>query len=135
MARALSGEFGADDKRYPTARVEFELLAGPSVGSRITYNGRIDARSAPYVEKDLKAAGWKGDSITTLAKDVEASHVEVPIEIQHKQTKDGQRTFAVVRSIGRGAKALAKPTPSDVNEVDDLFRSARTDVNPDDAPF
>jgi hypothetical protein len=58
LARALVASTGVDDKQYPTARVEFEIVAGPDAGSRITYNGRIDARSAPYVAKDLKAIGW-----------------------------------------------------------------------------
>lgn len=124
LARALSGASGNDDKQYPTARVELEILAGPDAGQRITYNGRIDARSAPYVAKDLKAVGWKGKDINTLAVDVETTKAETTIEIVHKQTKDGARTFPVVRSIGRGAKALAPMAQRDLADANALLSAA-----------
>lgn len=108
-AKAISGAFGVDDKQYATARVEFELTAGPDAGQRITYNGRIDARSAPYVARDLKAAGWVGKDLSTVGEDIERTHVEVPIVIEHKTTKDGARQFAVVRSIGSGRQLEPAP--------------------------
>ena len=136
MARALKGDAGEDDKGYITARVEFELMAGPSKGSRITYNGRIDARSAPYVARDLAAVGWQGKKLETLAADIAAKPVEVPIEIQHKQTKDGTRTFAVVRSIGRGAKPLTKPSANNAKDADDLLtRALGGPESTEEAPF
>ncbi len=130
MARALSGAFGLDDKRYPTARIDFELIAGPDAGQRITYNGRVDNRSAPYVAKDLKSAGWKGKDLETLSADIDATHVEVPIEIQHKETKDGARMFAVVRSIGRGAKPLVKANASDLKDANDALHNAMAGESP-----
>lgn len=138
-ARALSGSFGVDDKSYPTARVEFELVAGPDAGQRITYNGRIDARSAPYVGRDLKAAGWAGKNLDTIGADVERTHVEVDIEIQHKQTKDGARTFPVVRSIGRGAKALAPAPQGELSSANALIAKALgeapAETEDDNVPF
>jgi hypothetical protein len=134
LARALAGSSGSDDKQYPTARVEFEILAGPDQGQRITYNGRIDARSAPYVAKDLKAVGWKGRDINTLATDVEAAKAETTIEIQHKQTKDGSRTFPVVRSIGRGAKPLAPLSKRDLDDANAALLGA-LESDGEEAPF
>ncbi len=140
LARALVGSSGSDDKSYPTVRVEFEIVGGPDAGQRITYNGRIDARSAPYVAKDLKSVGWTGKDINSLASDVEASKIETTIEIVHKQTKDGARTFPVVRSIGRGAKALAPMPKRDLDDANALLRAALGDdvphaVDSEDVPF
>ncbi len=138
-ARAISGASGTDDKQYITARVDFEILGGPDTGSRITYNGRVDARSAPYVAKDLKAVGWKCRSLDTLAADVEAAQAVTTIEVQHKQTKDGARSFAVVRSIGRGPKPLAEPSKEDLDDANAQLRAALAadgEVAPtDDIPF
>ena len=133
LARAISGGYGKDDNGYRTARVDFELLAGPDKGQRITYNGRIDNRSAPYVGKDLQAIGWRGD-LDRLSADIEATHLEAVIQIEHKDTKDGARKFAVVRSIGRGAKPLAKATRADVDEANALLRDALGGAPADDVP-
>lgn len=126
LARVLAGSSGSDDKGYPTARVNFEILAGPDVGMNITYNGRVDARSAPYVAKDLTAVGWKGKDLNTLAADIESAKVpiETNIEIVHKQTKDGARTFPVVRSIGRGQKPLQKMKDKDLDDANAALRAA-----------
>ena len=130
LARALTGSSGTDNKGRLTARVEFELLAGPDAGQRITYSGLINAKSAKYVGPDLKAVGWKGETLKTLDADIIAAHAEVPIEIEHKNandSKDPDRVFAVVRSIARGAPALKPPSKQDMDDADEALRAAMGD--------
>lgn len=132
LARALNGSAGTDTKNRLTARVEFELLAGPDTGQRVTYNGLINTKSAPYVGKDLKAVGWKGHDLVTLAADVEALHAETVIEIEHKianDPKEPDRVFAVVRSVGRGAVALKPASQQDINDANEALRAAMGDDN------
>jgi len=131
LARALTGSSGTDNKGRLTARVEFELLAGPDSGQRITYSGLINAKSAKYVGPDLKAVGWKCDTLKTLSADVSAMHAEVVIEIEHKSAndpKDPERVFAVVRSIARGAAALKPPSTEELNDADEALRSVMGDL-------
>lgn len=129
-ARALSASSGADDKQYITARVNFEILDGPNKGDRITYNGRVDSRSAPYVAKDLKAVGWQGKNLDTLGTDVENAQPTTVIEIVHKETKDGARTFPVVRSIGRGPKPLLQAKKQDWDDANSLLSAALDEEDP-----
>ena len=127
LARAVSGSFGLDSKGRHAARVEFELLAGPDAGQRITYTGLVNAKSAPYVGKDLKGAGWKCVDLSSLEVDVKATHVETQIDIEHKSANDPRepdRVFAVVRSIGRGAMPLGKPSASDLADANEAMRAA-----------
>ena len=131
LARAVSGSFGPDSKGRHAARVELELLTGPDAGQRITYTGLINAKAAPYVGKDLKGAGWKGGSMATVETDIAATHLEGPIEIEHKNANDPRepnRVFAVVRSIGRGAQPLGKPSASDLDEANEIMRAAMNGV-------
>ncbi len=123
-ARALSGMV-TNEKETVTANVALEILEGPDTGQRITYRGLVTAKSMPYVTKDLKAVGWKGRSFGTLAADVESTHATTTIEIQHRQTKDGNRTFPIVRSMGEGnAKKPDVPaTANDITNADMLLES------------
>lgn len=133
LARAIGASSGMDSKERLTARVEFELLAGPDAGQRITYSGLINAKSAKYVGPDLKAVGWKGETLKTLEADVIAARAEVPIEIEHKNandSKDANRVFAVVRSIARGAAALKAPSQQDMADADEALHAAMGDVIP-----
>ena len=127
LARAVSGSYGDDTKGRLAVRVELELLAGPDTGQHITYTGLVNAKSAPYVGKDMKAVGWKGGSLQTIGDDVAATKAEAQIEIEHKNAndaKDPNRVFAVVRSIGRGAVALKPPSASSLNDADEALRAA-----------
>ena len=132
LARAISAVSRRDNKDRSTARVEFELLAGPDIGQRITYVGLINAKSVKYVGPDLKAVGWRCDSLKTLEADVAAAKAEVVIEIEHKSAndpKDPSRMFAVVRRIGNGADG--KPLSNDdLNDADEALRSVMGDVIP-----
>jgi len=132
LARAISGVSRADNKGRSTARVEFELLAGPDVGQRITYVGLINAKAAKYVGPDLKAVGWKCETLLTLEADVAAAKAEVVIEIEHKSAndpKDPGRVFAVVRRIGNGSEG--KPLSNDeLHDADEALRSVMGDVIP-----
>jgi len=134
LARAISAVSRRDNKDRSTARVEFELLSGPDIGQRITYVGLINAKSVKYVGPDLKAIGWRCDSLKTLEADVAAAKAEVVIEIEHKSAndpKDPSRMFAVVRRIGNGAGADLKPlTDNDLNDADEALRSVMGDVIP-----
>lgn len=134
-ARALSG-LATNENGTVIAKVEFEILEGPDVGQRITYNGLVTQKSGPYVTKDLLAVGWKGKTLKTLAADVDATHVTVGIEIQHKQTKDGNRTFPVVRSIGRAPKEVVPASTDDITNAD-MMLGAPGDgsVDESDIPF
>jgi len=144
LARAVTGSFGLDSKGRTAARVELELLAGPDTGQRITYTGLVNAKSAPYVGKDLKGIGWKGIDLATLEADVSATHMEAQIEIDHKNANDPRepnRVFAVVRSIGRGALPLGKPSASALEDANQAMRAAMGEPaagggsKDDDLPF
>ena len=133
QARALSGMV-TNEKGIVTARVNFEILEGPDAGQRITYNGQVTQKSAPYVAKDLAAVGWKGRSLSTLTADVEKSSASTTIEIQHKQTKDGSRTFPVVRSIGRPPREVKPASTDDITNADMMLSAALGTDDERDAP-
>lgn len=133
-ARALSGMV-VNEKGVVTARVNFEILEGPDAGQRITYNGQVaNAKGARYTALDLVAVGWKGVKLGTLPADVEAARAEPNIEIVHKQTKDGARTFPVVRSIGRAPRVETPASNDDLVNADMMLRAALGNDGPDDAP-
>jgi hypothetical protein len=97
--------------------MEFEILAGPDTNKRITYVKKIDAKTAPYVARDLRAAGWRGKDLATLAADVDTTHVEVTIEIKTIQSKAG-KDFSVIDSIGRGTmQTPTKAVLADTNRL------------------
>ena len=138
LARAINGSYGEDTKGRMAVRVELELLAGPDLGQRITYTGLVNAKSAPYVGKDLKAVGWKGVSLRSIGDDVQSAKAEAQIEIEHKNAndpKDPNRVFAVVRSIGRGAVALKPASAASISDADEALRAAMGGVEEDVIPF
>jgi hypothetical protein len=142
-ARALAGSHHASKDNQPTARIDFEILEGPNSGEKITYNGRIDTRSAKYVARDLKAVGWKGKTLETLAEDVDRTKAETTIEIKVMNRKDGSGSFAVVRSIGRtDAASQVRPVPAaELANANALLRDALGEdepvdvANSEDIPF
>lgn len=141
-ARALAGSHYTKNNE-PTARVDFEIVDGPDKGEKITYNGPINARSAKYVARDLKAVGWKGKTLETLEADVAAAQSETTIEVKVMTRKDGSGQFAVVRSIGRtDSAAQTKPiAQAEMGNANALLRAALGDDEPvdpttsDDIPF
>lgn len=122
--KVLGGGSGADDAGAIHARVNIEFLEGPNKGQRATYDERVDNRSAPYIVPCLKAAGWKGVTLSTLAADLKGE-VETVAQVVHKQTKADNRTFAMIRSIGRtGQKPLAEPTRDQLAGADEALAAA-----------
>lgn len=126
QVKILGGSYGADDKSYPTARVNIEFVDGPNKGQRASYNGRIDNKSAKYVARDLKAAGWKGGSMSTLHRDLDdAARNNVMTTAQVKlmeSTKKPGEKFAVIGSLGYGPKPLTEVDPQTLKDCDDVLR-------------
>ena len=140
-ARALSGmatEDTRDGQKVLTAKVTLEILEGPDAGQRITYNGLCNSpKATAYVAQDLKAVGWKGKTFSSLALDIESTRAEPNIEIQHKQTKDGLRTFAVVRSMGdgRAAKQDVPASQDTLTNADMMLTGSGSAIDDSDIPF
>ena len=139
--RVLDASAGPDDKGTYSIRVNVEITSGLDEGQRLAYSNRVDARSIPYIKRDCMAVGWKGENFETFVDDIEAWAATDPKtgkpsatsgliegEIQHvayNDKKTGEpRTFAKVRSFGRGAKPLGKPTPAMIREANEALRNA-----------
>lgn len=138
----LDGFFGVDDKNSPIARINVQITDGPDKGQRCTYEDQVNAKSALYVGRSCRAAGWKGAKLETLAADVAAWVAKTggasTVEIKHIEIKNGKRAgeiWAKPNSIGRGPKPLAPAkgeTLADANEA--MRRAMEADGGaPDDA--
>jgi hypothetical protein len=121
----ISGSFGKDDKGSPQVQINVRIDEGPSAGRQCTYEDQVNAKSALYIGRSLKACGWLGRNLDTVKADVaawvEATGGKSTVEIRHVEIKKGKKYDAWAasgfegpgpvwdkpNSIGRGAKPLA----------------------------
>lgn len=166
----LSGSVGeqTDKNDQPTgrivARVNIRFTDGPNSGRIGTYEDEINAKSSPYVMRSLKAAGWKGAfPLSTVESDIAATAgVSTTAEVKHLEVKRGARydewakngfngpapVWDKINALGRGPKALAKPSAGALADAEEQMRRAMTEsggsapdddvphaVSNDDIPF
>ena len=128
-----------------TVRINAAIADGPHAGLQ-SYEEEITNKSAPYAVRCCKAVGWKGDDLKTLAADcaawVKATGGVSTIEISHIPVERGPNAGSIwhkPNSIGRGAKPLAKPSASALNDANQYMRAALAEDAPqsdsDDSPF
>jgi hypothetical protein len=152
----ISGEAGEIDGVIK-ARINVKFDDGPSKGRTATYEDDINAKSALYVSRSMKAVGWKGESVKTFAKDVEAWIAKTggksTAEVRHIEIKRGKAydkwaaggfqgpgpIWDKINSIGRSAKAMAAPQGELLSDADEALRRAMQDdgetTSNDEAPF
>lgn len=129
--RVIDGFFGVDDKNSPIARINVVITDGPDKGKHCTYEDQVNGKSALYVGRSLRAAGWKGVKLETTKADV-AEWVEKTggastVEIKHIEIKNGKRageTWAKPNSIGRGPRPLAAASGELLTDANDAMRRA-----------
>lgn len=140
-----------------TVRINVQITDGPDKGRRCTYEDTVNTKSAPYIGRSCKAAGWRGGSLTTLADDIAKATAKAPIasmvEVRHIEIKKGKKYDAwvaagskpanrpiwdKVNSIGRGPKPLAPAQGEALKDADDAMRAAMAEIGdnpPPDADF
>lgn len=140
----ISGEAGEDPSKpgVVKVRVVTKIDDGPSKGRTSTYEDEINARSAKYVSRSMRACGWKGTSVASFAADcaawIKATGGKTTVEIKHIEINKGKRfdewlakgsvgsppIWDKANSIGRGAQPLAKPTGAAMTDADEALRAA-----------
>lgn len=150
----LSAASGAD-KGIPYAQIKVRIDDGPSAGRVCTYEQSIDARSSKYAGYAMRAVGWAGKTIESLAADCAAWVVRTggksTVEITHLLKKKGkdydkwiaggqqgpQPIWDKVNSIGkRTERTLDKLSGAALAEANEALARAMAEGGsaPDDAP-
>lgn len=148
----LSGDAGEIDGVIK-ARINVKIDDGPSKGRFCTYEDEVNSRSSLYIGRSLKAAGWKGEDLATVANDiaewVAATGGKSSVEIKHIPTKKGT-IWDKPNSIGRGPKPMKAAGGETLKDANDAMRRAMAEDNaggpphddvphagsdPDDIPF
>ncbi len=137
------------------ARVNVTLDGGPDKGRLVTYEDEVNAKSSLYIGRSLKAVGWKGGSLKTVAADIDAwvkkTGGKSTIEIRHIEIKKGKKYdewcdawytnhdgspppyyWEKANSLGRGPRPLAAPSADALSDADDAMRRAMAEDG--DAP-
>lgn len=128
----LHGTDGETDKGSPQVQITVRIDEGPSAGRVCTYEDQINAKSALYVGRSMKAVGWAGRTVKTLKADIDAwlakTDGKSTVEIRHipfVDKKTGEpRIWDKPNSIGRGAQALKPMSPVRLSDADEALRSA-----------
>lgn len=145
----LDGGIGEelDNNGKPTGRmrvrVNIKFTDGPDKGKIASYEDEINAKSALYVSRSLKAIGCKTpDRFSTVKGDIERWIKETggatTAEVRHIETKRGKRydewvdagcpgdvlLWAKVNSLGRGPRPLAAPSGEAMSDAEEQMRRA-----------
>ncbi len=139
----LGASAGENDKGSPNIQINVQIDEGPSKGQRCTYEDQINAKSALYVARSMKAVGWKGGSSKTLKADcdawIKATGGKSTVEIKHIELKRGKQydrwadsgfegpapVWDKANSIGRGAAAPLKDMSAErLQDADEALRAA-----------
>ena len=139
----LSGEAGDVDGIAKT-RINVRFAEGPNAGRVGYYEDKVDARSALYVSRSMRAVGWQGNKLSTFAEDVaawiKATGGKSTAEVKHIPTKKGT-IWDKINSIGRGPKPMTQLQGDTLADAEEALRKAMAedgDTNgappPDDVP-
>lgn len=141
----IDGKAGETDKGTLNVQVNIEITAGPSKGMRGTYEDEVNAKSALYIGRSLRAIGWQGASLKTLADDIakwvaatggkttaEVKHIEIKKGKAYDKWLDGGRqgpapVWDKINSLGRGPQALKQASASSLSDADEAMRRAMAD--------
>lgn len=111
------------------ARVNVKIDDGPSKGRVCTYEDEVNARSSLYVSRSLKACGWQGVTLASVADDIAVWIAKTggksTVEIKHIEIKNGKRAGQIwdkPNSIGRGPRPLAAPAGDALSDADEAMR-------------
>lgn len=133
----LTASVGENEKRMPIVRVNVRLTGGPDAGKLDTYDKRIDGgKGTPYVARSLKAIGWQGRTLATLAEDVKAwvarTGGKTTCEIKHWEVKNGARAgelYASIDSLGSGRAPLGDMSRDTMRDADEALARAMGDMS------
>lgn len=141
-----SATFGENDKGIPQVQINVRIDGGPSAGRNCTYEDQVNAKSALYVSRSCRAAGWKGERLEDLRDDVQAWIAETggktTVEIKYVEIRRGKKYDAwveagckpedkplwdKVNSLGRGARPLREPSAENLQDANEAMRQAMRD--------
>lgn len=144
------------EKGVPYVQIRVQIDAGPSAGNACTYEESIDARSAKWAGMSMRAVGWAGKTVDSIASDCAAwiarTGGKTTAEIKHLLKKKGkdydkwidggqqgaQPVWDKVNSIGRRTeRQLEKLSGTALAEANEALARAMADSGgapPDDAP-
>lgn len=133
--KVLGGEANADDKDVMVVRINAQITEGPDAGRRVTYEDRINNKSAKYIAQSAKACGWRGGRIEeTFRADVTEwiarTGGESTVEIKHLEIKTGKnagKIWGKANSIGRGPRPLQAPSRESADDANEAMRQAMAD--------
>lgn len=139
----LGGEANADDADIVTVRINAEVIEGPDSGRKVTYEDRVNNKSAKYIAQSAKAVGWRGGRLeTSFRADVDAwimaTGGESTVEIRHVEIKKGKKydkwceegrhgsppVWGKANSIGRGPKPLRTPSQQASDDAHEAMMTA-----------
>jgi hypothetical protein len=138
----LSASFGEDEKGSPQAQINVRIEDGPSAGRPCTYEDQVNAKSALYIGRSLKAVGWKGRDLKTVKADVAEwiarTGGKSTVEIKHIELKKGKKydrwveggcqgdppVWDKANSVGRGPRVLNDASTERVNDANEAMMRA-----------
>lgn len=122
----LGGEAGNADG-IAKVRINVRFDDGPNRGRTGYYEDKIDARSALYVSRSMRAVGWQTDKLVTFADDVnawiKATGGKSTAEVKHIPTKKGT-IWDKINSIGRGPKPMTALRGDTLADAEEALRKA-----------
>lgn len=146
----LNGKAG-DIDGITNVQINVQITDGPDKGQRCTYEDTVNMKSAKYVGWSCTAVGWRGGSLSTFERDVEAWIKKTggtsTVEIRHVEVKKGKAfdkwvadgrigpppVWDKVNGIGRGAARPLAPLGADsLKDADEAMRSVVGTPPPDD---
>lgn len=142
--KVLSAKAGEIDGGIVAVQINVEWTTGPDTGKRGTYEDQINANSAQYVVRSMKAVGWRGPKPSTLEADCAAWVAKTggasTVEVKHIPIKNGRKAGQIWDKINAIGRQAARPLAAASKAADDaaadlLTRAAQASSDwQDDVP-
>ena len=117
--------------KTPTKQVavQFEILEGPSTGSRLTWFGYFTEKTWQRTIEALRICGFKGDDLMDAAAQKLVQEVSVVIE---PNTYEGKTTMRIawVNKSSSGVKLAAPMNAADLRQFSAMMKSRVNQVKP-----
>jgi hypothetical protein len=128
--RVLSAKIGKGVDGSPTVEIRVEVTNGPSAGQRCEYVEKVNDSTAKFVEKSIRAVGWRGGSLGGIEADcarwVKDTGGESMVTVKHLTVRNGPRAgqlFDKVQAIGRVERVLEPIDRAGLAEADAAMRA------------
>lgn len=121
-ARAVKPDLGAASNGKPKIRVEFEIVDGDRKGTRVSYDGKLDAPNIKYTKRNMIAIGWQGKDVGTFVADVMKAARTVPIRTRIARYTRDDGSVSEWTSVDRIGYAAAELGTLDKDKIADVNR-------------